>query len=600
MSINQIKILDVATANKIAAGEVIERPSSVVKELIENSIDAGSKNISIEIFQGGITEIIVADDGTGIKAEQISLAFKRHATSKIETADDLFCIKTHGFRGEALPSIASIAKVTTISKNNDARIGIKYVIEGGKNILIEECSCNNGTHISVKDLFYNVPPRRKHLKSVTMEAGNTAQVVTAMALGNPNISFKYTHNDKLIFQSAGKGNLENNILNILGLDFIKNLIPVNFGSTQDLMINGYISRPQYNRASRHNQYLYVNNRWVYSPIVSKVISKAFSTLIPKDRYPVYVLSLKIPFNAVDVNVHPTKKQIRFDNDGLIEEFVFEAIKEALKSQDSIFIEKSKRESTYLKEDNKQVEFIWKATQPQPSPEIKELLIRSSELNTEVTCNEIDKCQIAYTENVIREVNKSSHEDCYPILQPLEQIDGSYIIAINKLQKGFYLIDQHAAHERIFYDRLKNETYTDKNNSQLLVSPEVIDLTPAEKDVLIQNMIILQNAGFTFEHFGENTFLLRGVPGDLDSSDGSSILKDMVDSLMDQNDKPCKEKIMKMIACKAAITAKKILTKNEMQELLNMLAKTEVPYTCPHGRPTTIHVTVAELTKRFHR
>ncbi|KUO52539.1 MAG: hypothetical protein APF76_04125 [Desulfitibacter sp. BRH_c19] len=597
---NEIRILDVATSNKIAAGEVIERPASVVKELIENSIDAGARNISIKIYQGGISKIIVSDDGSGIAAEQITLAFKRHATSKISSAAELFSIQTHGFRGEALPSIASVAKVTLITKNINAQVGIKYVIEGGKDILKEEVSSNNGTYILVKDLFYNVPPRRKHLKSVTKEAGNTAQVVTSMALGNPNISFKYTHNDKLIFQSAGKGNLENNILNILGLDLIKNLIPVTFERNEDQRIDGYISKPQYNRASKHNQYLYVNNRWVYSPTISKVISKAYNTLIPNDRHPIYILNLKTPYSGVDVNVHPTKREIRFDNDQLIEELILDAIKEALKSQDSIFIEKPKREKTFFKEENKQVEFTWKAsTQPQSEFKSKELPITKNEFIEEIENEKIDKRQIAYTENV-REDNKCSYDDFFPTLKPLEQIDGSYIIAINELQKGFYLIDQHAAHERIFYDRLKNKTYTDENRSQLLLNPEVIDLTPAEKDFLIENMIMLQNAGFTFEHFGENSFLLRGVPVDVDPGNGSVLIKEMLDKLIGQSEKPSQDRLVKMIACKAVITAKKILTKNEMQELLNMLSKTEVPYTCPHGRPTTIHITAEELIKRFHR
>lgn len=233
MSFCQIRILDAATANKIAAGEVIERPASVVKELIENSIDAGAKNIGVEIFQGGVNEIIVTDDGQGIPGDQIKVAFKRHATSKIRTADDLFCIKTYGFRGEALPSIASVSRVTVVTRTAEDHLGSRYIIEGGLDVLFEETACNTGTCISVKDLFFNVSPRKKQLKSITKEAGYVAHVVAAMALGNPHISFKYSHNKKLIFQSAGKGVLENNIVNVLGIDLFKNLIPVNHGTFEN-------------------------------------------------------------------------------------------------------------------------------------------------------------------------------------------------------------------------------------------------------------------------------------------------------------------------------------------------------------------------------
>ena len=642
MSSYQIKILDAATTNKIAAGEVIERPASVVKELIENSIDAEAKNINIEIFQGGIEEIIITDDGHGIPGNQIKVAFKRHATSKIDTAEDLFCVQTYGFRGEALSSVASVSKVTIITKSAGEEIGTKYVIEGGKDTLLEEATCNKGTYISIKDLFFNVAPRKKQLKSVTREAGYIAHVVSAMALGNPEISFKYSHNNKLVFQSAGKGVLQNNIVKILGIDLFKNLMPVDHGSFEkgeSLGIMGYISKPQYTRAGNHNQYLYVNKRWVYSNVINRAVNRAYATLIPSERYPLYVLSLTIPYNIVDVNVHPTKKQIKFDNEEIVEDFVLKALQSALKSSASIFIQKTKTPKNTFTEAGKQVEFNWEAMAQKAdekdsgafkveSPAKKKTGIFSK--GHLFDFYKIRETKTAYTENISKEDNEikeakeeivfnkeawaSSNDETlsfarnlaknlntpFPSLKPLEQIDGSYIIAIDGVQKGFYIIDQHAAHERIYYDTLMQAKDSGSIKSQLLLNPEVIDLTQAEKDFLSENMLLLKDAGFTLEHFGDNTFLLRGVPVGLEAGTGINLIKDMVDGYLKQNDKPSEATVIKMIACKASITAKKILSMDEMKALLEKLSKTDVPYTCPHGRPTTIHITVEELIKRFYR
>jgi len=637
----QIKILDAATTNKIAAGEVIERPASVVKELIENSIDAGAKNISIEIFQGGIDEIIITDDGHGIPGEQIKIAFKRHATSKITTAEDLFCVPTYGFRGEALSSVASVSKVTIITKNAGEDIGTKYVIEGGQDVLLEEAARSKGTYISIKDLFFNVAPRKKQLKSISREAGYIAHVVSAMALGNPDISFKYSHNNKLVFQSAGKGVLENNIVNVLGIDLFKNLMPVSHGSFEkgeNLGIMGYISKPQYTRASNHNQYLYVNNRWVYSTIINRAVNRAYTTLIPSERCPLYILSLTIPYNVVDVNVHPTKKQIKFDNEEIVEDFVLKALQSTLRSSDSIFVHKPKVQRNIFKETGKQVEFNWEAMQQKTDDKINENNLGIYKIENLAAKKKsgvfskgdlfefakIREAKAAYNDNInkdadeVVEANDTKKEifvneeylpfvkkdlpkgNPFPVLKPLEQIDGSYIIAIDGVQKGFYIVDQHAAHERIYYDSLMQSKNNGSIKSQLLLNPEVIDLTQSEKDFLSENVLLLQEAGFTLEYFGDSTFLLRGVPVGLEAGMGVNLIKDMLDNYLKQSDKPNEEKIIKMIACKASVTAKKILSMDEMKALLEELSKTDTPYTCPHGRPTTLHITTEELIKRFHR
>jgi len=640
MSPYQIKILDAATTNKIAAGEVIERPASVVKELIENSIDAGAKNISVEIFQGGIDEIIITDDGQGIPGDQIKIAFKRHATSKITTAEDLFCVATYGFRGEALSSVASVSKVTIITKSVGEDIGTKYVVEGGEDVLLEEATCNRGTCISIKDLFFNVPPRKKQLKSITREAGYIAHVVSAMALGNPDISFKYSHNHKPVFQSAGKGILENNVVNVLGIDLFKNLLPVEHGSFEkgeSLGIMGYISKPQYTRAGSQNQYLYVNKRWVYSSVVNRAVNRAYTTLISTERHPIYILSLTIPYNVVDVNVHPTKKQIKFDNEEVVEDFVLKALQSALRSSDSIFIHKPKTLRNTLKETRKQVEFNWETVSQKVDDNAKEsndfgalkvegLTKKKSGVFSKGHLFEFAKkreAKAAYNDNINKEVNEvneikeeafikeesvpyviekylAKNNNPFPSLKPLGQIDGSYIVAIDGVQKGFYIIDQHAAHERVYYDNLVQAKNSGSTKSQLLLNPEVIDLTQSEKDFLSENMLLLQDAGFTLEHFGDNTFLLRGVPIGLEAGTGVNLIKDMLDNYLKQNDKPSETKLIKMVACKASVTANKVLSIDEMEALLEKLSKTDVPYTCPHGRPTTVHITTEELIKRFHR
>ena len=331
----KINLLDTATANKIAAGEVIDRPASIIKELIENSIDAKGTNIIVEIKDGGISEINIRDNGIGIPLDEIELAFKRHATSKIIKADDLYGIKTYGFRGEALPSIAAISKVSILTKVRGSKVGTRYVIEGGKEVLMEEIACSEGTQITVRDIFYNVPPRKKHLKTPAKEAAYIAQVVTSMALGNPQIQIKYYHNSKLVAQSAGSGELSDSIIALMGVDFFKALLPVDYKNADGLKAKGYISKPQFNRASRSNQYMFVNNRWIYSQLINKLIANAYSTLIPSNRYPIIILNFTTPFDTVDVNVHPTKREIRFDNEHLVEKFISEALYKTINTKKSV-------------------------------------------------------------------------------------------------------------------------------------------------------------------------------------------------------------------------------------------------------------------------
>ncbi len=604
----KINLLDIATANKISAGEVIDRPASVIKELIENSIDAQGTNINIEIKDGGISEIIIRDNGIGIPPDEIGLAFKRHATSKIRKVDDLYSIRTFGFRGEALPSIAAISKVSVLTKVRGSKVGTRYIIEGGKEILREEAACSEGTQITVSDIFYNVPPRKKHLKTPAKEAAYIAQVVTSMALGNPQIQIKYYHNNKLVAHSAGTGKLSDSIITLMGVDFFKSLLAVNYENANGLKVEGYISKPQFNRASRNNQYIFVNNRWIYSQLINKAITNAYSTLIPANRHPIVILNLTIPFDTVDVNVHPTKREIRFDNEYLVEKFILEALNETINTKESVAAAKKSIKIKPAK--TEQITFKW--------PSAKLHLIKENnfhnDLNVEYSYNKKMEYQ---PENVVEEIvlnddntdiinekeidNEEKQTEKFPNLEPLAQIDASYIIAVEQGTKGFYVVDQHAAHERITYDKIKKEYYSNKKcRSQILLEPQLIDLSPAEKECIIENSLLLKETGFIIEYFGDNTFLIRGIPSDVNMSESINLFKDLLD---DQNEKKQKfnvDRILKTIACKSSVTAKKNLTISEMSKLLTGLAATELPYTCPHGRPTVVYISEKELINRFNR
>ncbi|MEW6624717.1 MAG: DNA mismatch repair endonuclease MutL [Bacillota bacterium] len=589
----QIIILDTATANKIAAGEIIEKPASIVKELIENSIDAGANNIVIHAKDGGISEIKVSDNGIGIKSEQVALAFQRHATSKIKSSDDLFSIRTYGFRGEALPSIAAIAKVSMLTKVHGEKIGCYYVIEGGFECIKEERACSEGTHIQVRDIFFNVPARKKHLKSMTRESANIVQVVSAMALGNPSIRFCYYHNDKLILQSRGNSILSDVVISILGPEMFNCFLPVEYADEIGLKIEGYISKPQYHRASKQDQYYYVNNRWIYSSVINKTLVRAYHTLVPNNRYPAAILNISIPLESVDVNVHPTKKEVKFNNEHYFESFLEAAFADTLKTRRSLFKQKNpdtNRMSTNVVKNN-QIAFQWEKKSQQQK------LLEAFSQNT-------IKEQIIVTEEydakLMSEEPIQDAVDKYPRLQPLGQIDGAYLIAVSQGDKGFFIVDQHAAHERIYYEYFKETMKQQTDNTQLLIKPEIINLTPSQKEFIVDSIIELYNAGFIIEHFGDNSFLLRGVPINMGVKEGIDLILDIVDNYEPNREKFTREGLIRMAACKAAIKANKNLSHSEMADLLNKLAATELPYTCPHGRPTTIHITDKELIKRFYR
>jgi DNA mismatch repair protein MutL len=574
-----IKILDANTANKIAAGEVIERPSSVVKELIENSIDAKASQIKIEIIDGGIKKICVSDNGHGIVAEQVAIALKRHATSKIRLVEDLFNVKTYGFRGEALPSIAAVSKVTVITKHHNSAIGVRYVIQGGSEISKEDIACNTGTQIIVENLFFNVPPRRSLLKSQPKEAGFVGQVVMAMALAKPQVHFKYYHNKKLVFQSSSNANLSDTIINLMGSTLFKGLVPVSYHSKEQIVISGYVSRPQHHRATRQNQYFFINGRWIITNQFNKAISRAYHTLIPSNRFPILILNLEMPHKSIDVNVHPTKREVKFLDKAILENLLIEALSKVLKTTESVYSDVQPR--THQKV---QIPRLWNNIEG-----IKSI--------PEIATNTYPKQQSQ--NEIIKESNKGENA-VFPTVNPIFQIDGTYILATSENTAGFYIIDQHAAHERIFYDQLSPNSSNKEGKSQVLLEPQVIDLTPSEAEFIVQIIDLLSDTGFIIEHFGDSTFLLRGAPVGLEDRDLPQMVKDVLDKYTSGEETFNQEQIIKLVACKKAIKANQPLTQLEMKELLKRLSETKVPYTCPHGRPTIIHVNDAELKRRFHR
>lgn len=556
-AVSKIIILDEFIVSKIAAGEVVERPASVVKELVENSIDAGSKKIVVEVKGGGRKFIRVTDDGLGMTKDEAALALERHSTSKIREEKDLYTITTLGFRGEALPSIASVSRLEISTKRKGA-VGIILKAEGGKIKEIKEAGIPDGTTVIVRDLFYNTPARLKFLKSKTTEIGHIGNIVSQFIFSHPEISFKLTSDGNELLSSPGNGSLSDSVACVYGTDISKNLIPIDF--IQDsITVNGATVRPTISRIDRGYQSFFVNKRYVRNSLLSRALEEAFRDLIPKGRYPVAVVFIDLPSNQVDVNVHPTKREIKFVNTQKVLNTVTSAIRGAL--------------SKVQKEQIKISEPFYEKTLEPSSAEI---------------------------DVFFREVMEPlTDESLASKWFPLAQLFNTYIIATGG--EALVLVDQHAAHERVIYDSLRGKRTLGAQN--LLIS-ENIELPPALSMVLMEKIDILKSYGFDIEHFGKDTFIVRAVPAPLSKISPKEVLIDMLTELKNlgkttQLDQ-LEEKIRAVIACHGATRAGDKLEHVEMQSLLQQLSKTENPTTCPHGRPTMIELSKVELEKMFKR
>ena len=693
-----IVLLDDLTINKIAAGEVIERPASVVKELVENSIDAGATNINIEIKNGGISYIRITDNGKGIMPDDMEMAFVRHATSKIRNASDLETVTSMGFRGEALASIAAISKVEMISKTGENEIGYKVNVQAGKIINKEETGCSKGTIITITDLFFNTPVRYKFLKKDFTEAGYIEDVITRIALIHPEIAIKLTSSGKTIIQTSGNGDIKSVVYGIYGKDVADNILEVNY-QYEDIKVTGVIGKPVIARSNRGNQIFFVNKRYIKDKTLTSAAEQAFKGLLTIGKYGFLILNIEMSPSKVDVNVHPAKLEVRFQDENTIFKAVYHAIKETLLKGELVPEDKPveiKRQETIVtpgeteikkesikfsdllqkmvsKKEEKEVEdpFEYKANpiaeiysnkygvrEEEESYKIQNKQITEetaeedelSKMDTHVIntqeINERIMGKITELDNLKIEENSKNFEEMYAKtfgnlpktenkeepkdetkvkteeLEMTEKISmfdnmedktipkykfigiafATYIII--EIDNELYIIDQHAAHERIMYEKIKKNFYSEgEKDSQLMLLPDIINLTHKEMDIAKENIPVFEKAGFMLEQFGENTIKLTGVPNiciDLDTKQLFLETLDEINTVARTAKQEIEEKFIATLACKSAVKANMVLTKDEVDNLMKQLLVLPNPFTCPHGRPTAIHLTKNDIEKKFSR
>ncbi len=579
-----IKKLSRNLVAKIAAGEVIERPASVVKELVENSIDAEADDIKVYVKNAGKDEIKITDNGIGMDKADLKMSIERHATSKIHTEDELYSIKTMGFRGEALASIASVSKITIITKRKEDSIGTKYISSEEKKIT--ETAASEGTTIIVKDLFYNTPARKKYLKSEATEFKHISDIMTNFALAYPNISFKLYKNNKLVFQ-APKGIDTLSRISYVYNDYIaRNLLPIQF-ENEFLKIKGYIGKPTAARESSDYQTVFINNRFVKSKLVIDAAMEAYKAMLFLKRKPILILKLFLDPKRIDVNVHPSKLEVKFDNEQLVYFSVHEAVKKAL--ENSNLIEKRSRQAK--QPFGKRLLNRFKAKEKKAKypmeKEHNQVLIHSSEKTG------IEEGDTSH------KVSKDKEKSRYRVLG---QIHKTYIVA--ESEEGLILVDQHAAHERINYEKIRKEFYESKVESQGLIKPVVISLGKGYEELVEQNKDYLRKLGFEIDHFGKDEFLIRSIPSVLKGTDENEI-NIIVEKILDSSStkKPqdlIDERNLFTIACRKSIKAGDELNENQIKSLLKELFECNNPYTCPHGRPTVVEMDEKELEKLFKR
>lgn len=617
----KIKLLDNLTIQKIAAGEVIERPASIVKELVENSVDASSNNIVIEISEGGKDFIRITDDGDGIEEEDLKLAFQRHSTSKLRTIEDIYNIMSLGFRGEALSSISSVSKVEVLSKTNNSQAGIQAIVEEGKIQSMEAVGCPKGTTMIVRDLFYNLPVRKNFMKSDKTEGNHISDIVYKLALGNYNKGFKFIRDNKVILQTSSNSNLKDNIYGILGKEFSDNLVKVDF-ENDDIKIFGFISNNKFYRSNRSHQYIYINGRYIVNYGISSVIENHYKSLIPLSRFPVFILYIEMNPGDIDVNIHPTKQEIKFINNTNIHGIISNIIKESLHS--SLYVPKMDfKENIMVTESEGLTElFTEEESNIYSDIVIKDYTSLDEDLPNKVYDNRSLNKNIYENYNFIEDeveeknvfpelkiesienhiVEEQKIEDVLSDISPIGVAFGTYIIAENIDSQSLYFIDQHAAHERVMYERYLNEFENERINTQQLIAPEIIELTNREMDEVVSNIDFFRDMGFDIEEFGPSSVAIRGVPLIFGKPNARSLFLEILDNIKGdlKSSYDIKvEKIMKL-ACSSAIKANDRLSNIEIMELFHNLKACDNPYTCPHGRPVLIEITKKDIEKQFLR
>ncbi|WP_066635586.1 DNA mismatch repair endonuclease MutL [Desulfolucanica intricata] len=610
----KIVILDEITANQIAAGEVVERPVSVVKELVENSLDAGATSVEVDIYEGGMKKITVIDNGIGMSPEDTALAFNRHATSKIKNAADLVNIRTLGFRGEALPSIAAVSKIILKTKPKDCVSGTRVELSAGKILSTTEVGCAPGSSVTVKDLFFNTPARLKHMKTAFYEAGRITDLINRLAMAKPEVSFRLCHNKKVVFHTPGSGKLLDAVSAVYGINNVRDMISI-VGESSLITLSGYISKPTLNRANRKQQTIFINNRLVKSNLFLRAIEEAYRTLLPGGRYPLVVLSLHINPEMVDVNVHPSKLEVRVEQEEEIARFIKEAILKELQSNTLVPrlelsppIHKLKFNEPKPYQESLSLEFgsvIYNRNEEDSKtkpPKLPNEETRHKEVEAIKIVSENKNYSVPNKPEVLHEITPSYNKQniTFPVLWPVAQLMPTYILATN--ETGLYIIDQHAAHERVLFEKYERKLTEGRTSSQMLLVPVTLDLDFREAESLNRHIIVLKELGFIVEEFGGDSFILRGVPENVSPGQEKDLFLEVLTFV--EEPKSGRELIIQRLAaamaCKAAIKSGEKLTLTAMQALIKQLGETENPYTCPHGRPTLIHLSYNELAGKFKR
>lgn len=628
----RIQVLDEQTANLIAAGEVVERPASVVKELVENALDAGATRITVEAEEGGLRLIRVIDDGSGMDRADAGLCLERHATSKIRAGRDLFSIHTLGFRGEALPSIASVGKLEILTRPATEVAGTRVSVEGGKDLQVEDAGCPVGTRVSVRDLFFNTPARLKYLKAPSSEFGQISDVFTRLALSRPDVAFQLVSGGTTVASTPGTGQLLDAIGSLYGSKLARSLVAVR-GESGPFTVTGYTAKPEAARANRSHQHFFVNGRYIKGSSLRFPVEEAYRNLLMTGRFPAFFLAVGVDAGEVDVNVHPTKAEVRFSQDREVKAALYRAVQDALALADLV---------------PKVAEQGWESSQPAAGQLAAPPSAAGQSDSNWSMLGGLGEAAAAYLGVQPEAVTpRGAYEGGYggigagsfgaggfgaggfspgtgailprasqpdegvPIahpellsLRPLGQVLRLYIVADGP--DGLYLIDQHAAHERVYFERFSRELNpTTRGASQSLLIPLELDLAPAERALFTDAQGLLTDAGFEFTELSGGTLMVTAVPGLISESAAPGFFHDFLDRLAEGSqagqalDKGLEMK-RAMAACKAAIKAHDALTLPEMQALIYQLALAEQPYTCPHGRPTIISMTEAELERRFKR
>jgi len=649
---NRIKILPENLANQIAAGEVVERPASVIKELVENSIDAGASRIQIDVELGGRRLMRIQDDGIGMQRDDAILAFERHATSKIRTLEDLGSIGTLGFRGEALASIASVAKVELVTKTAEDEAATLVIIEGGKLFDVKNAARDTGTTISVRDLFFNTPARRKFMRSEATENYHLTGIATHYALAHPEIAFKLTNNGREVFHVSPAKDLRERAFQIFGSSMIDSLLPVSGGREFIAKVSGYISAPRERRTTRDNQYFFVNNRFVRDKIIAAGLLEGYRSVLPHGVYPVAFLFLEIPLEEIDVNVHPAKTEIRFRRTDAVKDVIAEAVREALAAAGIIAENTSRQEISEPTEPIRPQETAQISEIPpsnfensaekeyfpviEPKPDV------SGDGSEQIENRSLFAADHGFAETISTDFEKAAGSRIEPNdigiaasasfaaqyfpelppvnsaakipksiepaeissnkISPIAQLHESFIIAVD--DEGLLLIDQHVAHERILFDKFRNKEVSRTIESQNLLLPETFDLSPAQSEAFQVIEEELESLGFGLMRLSGRTVAIRSIPTDLPAAEARNLFAELLDTIeLDKRGhakSTFRDDIAASLACKAAVKINMKLTPEKMNWLIERLLLTSSPTTCPHGRPVILRLTMKDIERGFQR